>query len=84
MTAKAVINSLVRRHGEGGRLFAVKGAQAKEVAAPAGEGDILPHHVLNGIAGGELVEKRGGKRHEKTSFPAWDPIFSSERARRPG
>ena len=46
----------------------MEGAEAEEVAAPAGQLDVLAHHILNGIAGVELVEKRRGECHFDASF----------------
>ena len=53
--AEAVVDLLVRRDGEGGRFFIVEGAQAEEVAAVAGEGDVAGDHVHDVAAGGELL-----------------------------
>ena len=57
LAAEAVVDLLVRRHGEGGGLFVVEGAQAKQVAALALQGDIAGHHVHDVAAGDELVQK---------------------------
>ena len=42
MAAEAVENALLRRDGERRRLFAMEGAEAEQVAAPARQRDILP------------------------------------------
>ena len=81
MAAEAVVDALVRGHGEGGRLFAVERAQAEEIAAPPGEGDVLSHHVLNGIAGGKLVQKCRRKCHGKDLLSRKTARLSRGRAR---
>jgi hypothetical protein len=67
MAAEAIINALIRSHRERSGLFPVEGAQAKHIRAAALEGHILTHHILNGIAGQKLINKRRGKSHVITS-----------------
>ena len=69
MTAEAVIDALIRGHGEGGGLFPMEGTQAKHIGTGALEIDILAHHILNGILGDQFIDKRRGKCHRETSFP---------------
>ena len=57
VAAEAVVNALVGRYREGGCFFRMEWAQAKQIAALAGQGNVLADHVLNGIAGRQLVEK---------------------------
>ena len=57
VAAKTIENSLVRRNGEGRRLFAVKRAQAKQIGARAPQIHILAHHILDRVAGGKLRQK---------------------------
>ena len=47
LAAEAVIDLLVRRDGEGAGFLTVEGAQAKEVAALAGQLHIAAHHIHN-------------------------------------
>ena len=68
MAAEAVENALLRRDGERRRLFAMEGAEAEQVAAPARQRDILPDDVLNGIPGVEFIQKCRGKSHGSASF----------------
>ena len=63
VTAEAIENLFVRGHGKGGRLFGVEGTQAEEVGPLAGQVHILAHHLLDGVAGGQLVKKRRRKGH---------------------
>ena len=46
----------------------LEGAQAEEVAAAAFQLHVLAHDLFNWIAGDQLVDKCGGKRHAGTSF----------------
>ena len=57
LAAEAVVDLLVRRHGEGGRLFVVERTQAEQVAALALQGDVAGHHIHDVAAGDELVQK---------------------------
>ncbi len=47
----------------------MEGAQTKEVAPPPLQGHILSHHILNGVSGHHIIQKRRWKRHETSSFP---------------
>ena len=67
--AEAVVDLLVRRHGEGGRLFAVERAQPEQVRAAAlGQTHILAHHVHDVVALGELVQKSFRYGQKSPSF----------------
>ena len=55
--AEAVVDLLVRRHGEGGRFFIVERTQAEQIAALALQGDVAGHHVHDVAAGDQLVQK---------------------------
>ena len=63
VTTKAVINSFVGIDGEGGGLFAMEGAQAEHIAAAALQIHILPHHIFNGVALDQFIDKRRRKCH---------------------
>ena len=63
LAAEAVVDLLVRRHGEGAGLFIVEGAQAKVIAALFCQGNIGGDHVHNVAAAGHLVQKSLRKRH---------------------
>ena len=57
VTAKAVVDTLVGRYGEGGGLFIVEGTKPKEVAATASQSHIQAHHILDRIAGCQFIDK---------------------------
>jgi hypothetical protein len=77
VAAEAVVNALVGRDREGGCFFRMEWAQAKQIAALAGQGNVLADHVLNGIAGRQLVEKCWREWHcSLLSAPNWCGIAS--------
>ena len=63
VAAEAVVDALLRRNGKGGRFFAVEGTEPEEIVASSGQRDVLPHNVLDGIAGIQLVQKCRRKGH---------------------
>ena len=68
VAAEAVVHLLVGGHGEGGRLFSVEGAEAEIIRAAALELHVLPDHLVDRIAGNQLVQKGLRKGHGITSF----------------
>ena len=68
VAAEAIIHSLIGSNREGGGLFPVEGAKSKQIGTGTAQVHILPHHILNGIAGDQLVnECRLKIRHGPTS-----------------
>ena len=63
VTAEAVVDALVRGHGEGGGLLPMEGAQPEQIAAGPLQGDIVPHHIFNWIPSHQLVNKGWWKCH---------------------
>ena len=63
VAAEAVVHLLVGGHGKGGRLLPVEGAQAEVIGAAALELHVLAHHLVDGVAGDQLVEKRRRECH---------------------
>ena len=57
VTAEAVVDALIRGHGEGGGLFAVEGAQTKHIGAGALQAHILADNILDGVAGHQFIQK---------------------------
>ncbi|MPN19632.1 hypothetical protein SDC9_167004 [bioreactor metagenome] len=69
VTAEAVIGLPVGGDGEGGRFFAVEGAQAPVLFALAVQGYIVGHHVRDIAPGHQLVDKLPGYCHGSSSLP---------------
>ena len=46
----------------------MEGAKPKQIGAGTAQIHILPHNLLNGIAGCKLRQKRRGKSHRDASF----------------
>ena len=63
VTAEAVIDLLVRRHGEGTRLLVVEGAQAEVVASLFAQRNIGGNDIHDVAAVHQLVQKTLRKRH---------------------
>ncbi len=63
VTAEAVVHLFIRRDGKGRRFLPVEGAEAEVIRAAALQLDVLADHVLNRIAGDQLVQKRLWKGH---------------------
>ena len=67
--AEAVVDLLIRRHGERGRFLVVEGAQAEQVAALACQRHVAGYHVRNVVPRHHFVQKLVAEMHEKPSFP---------------
>ena len=62
--AEAVVDLLVRRDGEGRRLFAVEGAESEQIlSAFFRQSDILGNDVRDIVSFNELLNEAFGKRH---------------------